>query len=74
MSPFQIRVHDDTLTRLDSLIVYVETETDIGTTKGHVTRSDTARLALDVGINIMEHRAQEAAVKRIGMERSKRGR
>lgn len=74
LSPVQIRVHDDALERLDKLVSYVETETEVGTTKGRVTRSDAVRLALDIGIEVLERRAQETAVKRIGMERSRRGR
>lgn len=71
MSPFQIRIHDDVLDRLDELISYIRDETDVGRAKSEVTRSDVARIALDTGIDLMERRKAEAGARRSGMERAR---
>lgn len=71
MAPFQIRIHDDVLNRLDSLISYVDEETDVGRSKNEVTRSDVARIALDMGIDMLERRQTETKVRRAGMDRAR---
>ena len=74
MQPFQIRVQDDTLTRLDDLISYITSETELGRSKSAVTRSDVARIALDTGVDFLERRHQEVKARQAGMERAKSSR
>lgn len=45
---------------MDRLIAYMERETDIGRMR-QITRADVLRHALDLGIEVLEHRAAMAA-------------
>jgi len=64
MNSIQVRVQKEVCERLDGLIPYIADETDLGVSKGEVTRSDAIRLALDTGIDTLERRAMEMAARR----------
>lgn len=59
-----VRIPRDLVDRLERLVDYVADSTEVGRIKPRVTRSDVIRHALDLGTEVLEHRAVMAAQAR----------